>query len=78
MGSTARDVLCKWSDLLEQYPEYRVGQALFQALYLVRPDLASRLQMTDADPFHDDTRVGVAVAWLYAHQDEDPLGETGR
>lgn len=64
-------VFCRWTALMEQYPEWRVGQALFQAVYLLRPDLATRLQVTELDPYHFDANVGPAIGWLLTHWNDD-------
>jgi len=50
------------------YPEWRKGQALFNTLYEIRPDLANEVQGTYFDPFRVDDRIGpfltfVMVRW---------------
>lgn len=59
-----------WQELIEAHPEYRVGQALFNAISTHDVELAERLRKTEKfDPFYDDTRVGVAIGWLYAKEE---------
>lgn len=43
-------------ELRIQYPDWRRGQALFNALYSMDPGLANQISGTDADPFYDDSR----------------------
>lgn len=45
------------SELQLKYPAWRRGQALFNALYEVHPELADRVRMTEADPFFDDAKI---------------------
>lgn len=35
-----------------KHPEERAGQALFNVLYKVRPDLSEKIRGTKQDPFH--------------------------
>lgn len=35
----------------------RFGQACFNALYEIAPEIANEIRTTGADPFYDDTRV---------------------
>ena len=44
-------------DRLREHPEWRRGQALFNALYELHPHAADRLRATPADPFYDDQRI---------------------
>jgi hypothetical protein len=41
-----------------EYPTQRVGQALFNALFIVRSDLAEMVRSTDLDPFYRDEVIG--------------------
>ena len=67
-----QDIFDLWQRLIEQNPEYRVGQALFLAIADLHPDLSDRLQKDEnakaCDPFYDDTKVGAAIGWLYAKE----------
>ena len=45
----------KW---LSEYPEWRRGQTLFNALNATFPEIADGLRATDVDPFHRDDRYG--------------------
>lgn len=44
--------------------QWRSGQTYFNVLYDIRPDLADLIRATELDPFHDDSRIGVFLAWL--------------
>jgi hypothetical protein len=35
----------------------RRGQAYFNALYDIAPEIANRIRGTEFDPFHDDSRI---------------------
>lgn len=43
--------------LICYFPEYRRGQALFNACLELYPDIANQLRGTDCDPFHNDKRI---------------------
>jgi hypothetical protein len=45
----------------------RPGQAHFNALYELRPDLADEIRGTDLDPFYNDTRIPEFLCWVVAH-----------
>lgn len=45
------------NELQREHPDWRRGQALFNALHKMHPDLANQIRGTSADPFHDDSRV---------------------
>ena len=49
----------------------RRGQAFFNNLHEVRPDLAERIRMLDLDPFYADSHIPVATAWLRTHWGRD-------
>ena len=51
-------------EMREVYTEWRPGQAWFNCLVDIRPDLAERIQGTGLDPFHDDKRIRTLDAWL--------------
>lgn len=43
--------------LRKEYPEWRNGQAAFNALNRLDRDVADQIRGTDVDPFNDNTRV---------------------
>lgn len=49
----------QWGEEKLRHPQYRHGQALFQALYALAPMLADSIRGTDLDPFYvtDDSPV---------------------
>lgn len=49
--------------------ELRVGQYLFNTLYLVRPDLADKIVTTDIDPFYLDSRL--SAFWTFLDENWD-------
>lgn len=48
----------------EDNPSYRMGQAYYNVLDNVRPDLASRIVGTHIDPFHRDCVIAQFLAWV--------------
>lgn len=46
------------------HPHQRRGQALFNYLYSVRPDLAQVICGSDLDPFYSDERIPACLSWL--------------
>lgn len=43
-------------ELVSEHPDWRWGQALFNALYTLDPVLANQIRGTAADPFNDVIR----------------------
>jgi hypothetical protein len=61
--SSRYDDMLRWlavqeqaSELQREHPDWRRGQALFNALHGIDPVLADRIRGTAADPFHSDSR----------------------
>ena len=52
------------------HPSYRNGQALFNVLYDVRPDLAEQVRGTHLDPFYDNGLVGEFLDFVAANWEE--------
>jgi len=50
--------------MLARHKDYRAGQALFNAIHLVRPDLANKIRATGLDPFYNNDRIGECATWL--------------
>ena len=47
------------------HPEIRLGQALFNALYDLKPDLANEIRgNSDIDPFYKDGNIPAFYEWL--------------
>lgn len=49
---------------MTDHPHWRRGQALFNTLNEVHPDLAEALRCSTANPFYDDERAPHAMAWI--------------
>lgn len=47
-----------------EYLRFRRGQAWFNALHELRPDLANEIRGTDIDPFYNDNKLPDAWEWL--------------
>ena len=41
----------------QQYPKQRQGQVAFNILADIRPDISTKIQGTERDPFYDDERL---------------------
>ena len=39
-----------------EYPYFRKGQAFFNALYHLHPEIADNIRSTEFDPFYDDNK----------------------
>lgn len=48
---------------LNENPEWRPGQTLFNVLHRARPELAEEIRGTWRDPFYDDSRT--TKCWEY-------------
>lgn len=51
----------------KRYPEWRTGQAYFNALWQVNPNLAAHIQGSDLDPFYDDSRVTLFLDIIFGY-----------
>jgi len=52
----------EWVDLIREFYKFlqkdlRIGQSYFNALAIVKPDLANEIQGTEDDCFYDDNKV---------------------
>lgn len=60
------DFSARW--MARAYPrEWRQGQALFNLLHDVRPELARELSGSLIDPFYNDNRIVAAMSWIAEH-----------
>jgi hypothetical protein len=56
------DYVC--AGMLARNKEWRAGQALFNAISLVAPELANEIRGTELDPFYRNDKIPACVAWL--------------
>lgn len=63
-------------ELLRDHPDWRWGQALFNALRMMDPPLAEQIRGTTADPFHDNIRCPEFMDAVM-HGMRTPPGPTG-
>jgi hypothetical protein len=57
----------KFLDKFEEYSkivEWRKGQAYFNALHEVHPELADEIRGGNLDPFYQDKRIDEFLAWV--------------
>lgn len=59
-----QEILDRWYAVQMQNPKWRSGQALFNALLEVRPELAEQIRATIMDPFYQDFRIPKVLIWL--------------
>lgn len=56
------------ADYADHYPVgWRAGQATFNLLVRVRPDLAEMVRGSDFDPFYDDARLPLFYDFVARH-----------
>lgn len=70
-----------YSNFVQRFPRYlfehmdtqRTGQASFNLIAEIRPELANRIRGTEFDAFYDDTKT--QAMWQYAeeHWDDDDV-----
>lgn len=56
----------------DAHPMQRVGQAWFNYLHQVRPDLADMVRGDSRDPFHDDGRLSAFLEFVEAWLPSNP------
>ena len=50
--------------MLARHKTWRAGQGLFNAILLVRPDIAEEIRGTEMDPFHRNDRIRACLLYL--------------
>ena len=50
--------------MLINHKNWRKGQALFNAIYRIHPEIANEIRATDIDPFHSDDRIEACLEFL--------------
>lgn len=64
------DLLGLQVELLKYEPYLRYGQAFFNALLRLHPELAEEIRATSIDPFHNNSNIPKAMA--YVQQENQP------
>jgi hypothetical protein len=58
--------------LSREHPEWRLGQAYFNALHRIRADLSIKVRGQDGlDPFHSNGNIRAFKSWLRANWEDD-------
>lgn len=57
MDQTYADFVSACFQRRQSHPSERAGQAAFNALHVMRPDLSERVRSTDLDPFYSGDRL---------------------
>jgi hypothetical protein len=52
--------------------EWRFGQAAFNVLHDIRPDLSERIRTTPTDPFYRNERLPAFYKWVREHWTDKP------
>ena len=55
-----------------EHPEQRPGQATFNVLAAVRPDLSEQIRATELDPFYLADRLDATCQWIEKHWKDSP------
>jgi hypothetical protein len=50
--------------VLARPEQWRRGQAAYNALHELRPDLARRINGSEVDPYYRDERLGIFYQWV--------------
>lgn len=56
--------LAKFGEMRKAHPQWREGQAYFNALEELLPDFANEIRGTKLDPFYHDDRIDAFREWL--------------
>ena len=64
------------SGMLIRNKDWRAGQGLFNAIALVRPDLAEEIRGQNLDPFYNNGRIPTTVAWLKLRLSREAVEES--
>jgi hypothetical protein len=60
------DYLTSVQNQIANNPSWRMGQAYFNVLYAIEPELADKIRGDFLlDPFHRDERIPAFLSWLY-------------
>jgi len=58
------DVLKLSNEMQKKHKDYRKGQAFFNSLHRLYPDVANKIRGTDKDPFYIDEKVNECIAFV--------------
>ena len=59
-------------EMQTKYPEFRIGQCLYNALYDNNPELAEKVNGTELDPFYTKDKQVLTnfISWVYKELSE--------
>jgi hypothetical protein len=52
------------SEMMDQNPNWRFGQAFFNALHKIDPEFSEEIRGTKYDPFHNDDKITTCMAYI--------------
>jgi hypothetical protein len=55
------ELILLWAKNQLDYPDWRSGQALFNSLHQLYPDIADKIRGTFCDPFYQNGRIAIAL-----------------
>jgi hypothetical protein len=67
METSFNDYINRVLQMQEAHPEWRVGQTFFNVLYIMRPKMADQVRGSEIDPFYQDDRVLIFLAFVDEH-----------
>lgn len=62
--TTYEEYVAAVTNKLKDYPTWRQGQAAFNMLWEMRPELADQVHTSKLDPFHRDDRLPEFYEWV--------------
>lgn len=57
-------VIILQSEMMNEHPKWRTGQALFNALYALFPEIGDSVRGGSVDPFHIDGNIGKCLEFI--------------
>lgn len=62
------EIISSWNEYIRKYPEYRVGQALFNRLRDGSPKIAEAIRgVPHLDPYYRDENIGDCLGFIATH-----------
>jgi len=62
--TTYKEYVAAVDQKIAELPYWRAGQAAFNVLWDIRPDLANEIHTSKLDPFHRDDRLPEFYEWV--------------
>lgn len=72
---TLEQYMAHYAQYHRAHPHQRAGQAAFNALHDIEPEIANQVRGTDCDPFYRDSRMVAFTAWLIGRLDMEQYSQ---